>query len=294
MTSRRGFALLLVLAATVVVMAGITLAISRLLDTRQHLVGVTDEDHLIDGLAAGERLSLTWLRQHATQVVFPPEGGNIPLVHETWRTHHGIGDLSVLLYDACAMIPARCAGSEGPLRSALPHSWSGVFMPDLPPTKQTEPPDWLETIALPHGLRRFPYAAMSTPTVDWSTKGTIADAYQPPASPASDIGLAVLVSPHSQGAINVNTAPEDLLRIAFQQSGAGGLSTMIQQRRRGAAVRTVPELTVPRLGFRFVTTSTVWYAHIRVRWNDRQRSWWVVMAGNSTDWRIVQRHDADR
>jgi|GEM_PF-2940504 len=294
MTHRRGFALLLVLAATLIVMASITLVLSRLLETRRHLVGATDEDHLIDGLAAGERLSLAWLRIQARQVVFPPDGGSIPLVHDTWRTHHGNGEVTVLLYDACAMIPARCAGTDGTLRAALPPGWSGVSMPDLPPQQQTEPPDWLETITLPRGLRRFPRAAVSTPPIDWSTKGTIADGNRSSTLPNTEIGLAMLVSPHSQGAINVNTAPEDLLRIAFQQSGTNGLSAMVQSRRRGVAVTNVPELTVPRSGFRFVTSSSAWHAHIRVRWNDRQRSWWVVLAGNSTDWRIVQRHDADR
>jgi hypothetical protein len=294
MSSRRGFALLLVLAATMVVMAGITLAISGLFDARQRLGGTTDEDHLIDGLAAGERLALAWLQAHARQVVLPPEGGTIPLVHETWRTSQGRGHLTVVLHDGCAMIPARCAGLDGTLRAALPPGWSGVFMPELPAHQPTEPPDWLETVALPRGLRRFPITATTAPGVDWSTKGIIADGYLPSTPITSETGLAMLVSPHSQGAINVNTAPEDLLRIAFQQSGASGLATMIQTRRRGAAVTSVPELTVGKSGFRFVTASVVWYAEIRTNWNDREQSWWVVLAGNSTDWRIVQRHDADR
>jgi hypothetical protein len=295
METRRGLALLLVLAAAVIVLTGTMLAIRLLVDTRRQLTVTSADDHLLDALAAGERLAIGWLSAHVQQVVLPPEGGVVALIDERWRCAQGDGALMVQLYDACAMIPARCAGVNGSLRAALPPGWGGVVLPDLPPGRDHEPRDWLETVQLPVQLRRFPVATGSTRPVEWSTIGTIADGSPPaPADRPVRLGLAMVASPHSQGAINLNTAPEALLRAAFQQIGAGGLDQLLQQRRRGLAITAVPEVPVEAQGYHFVTTSKAWKAHIQVGWNSLQRSWWVVIAGNPGEWRIVQRHDADR
>lgn len=294
MSARRGFALLLVLAGTLVVLAGTTLAIALLLDTRRHLAATASDDHLLDALVAGEQLSLQWLRSHAHAVVLSPDDGSIALINDRWRCQQGDGELTVQLYDACSMIPARCAGVSGNLRTALPPGWSGVVLPDIPFDLQSEPSDWLETIALPHEFSRFPIASNSAPVVDWSTMGTIVRGPQPDDHRTARAGLAMIVSPHSDGGINLNTAPESVLRSAFQLAGLGGVDEILQRRRRGLTITAAPEVPSQAVGFRFVTTSKHWNAHITAQWNATRRSWWVVITGNPMEWRIVQRHDADR
>ncbi len=294
MRSRRGFALLLVLAGTLVVLAGATLAIALLLDTRRHLAVTATDDHLLDALVAGEQLSLQWLRSHAHEVMLSPDDGAISLINDRWRCQQGDGELTVQLYDACSMIPARCAGPDGNLRIALPPAWSGVVLPDFPADLQSEPSDWLEMVALSPEFSRFPVAAKAAPVVEWSTMGTIVSAPLADHHTTARLGLAMIVSPHSGGGINLNTAPESLLRPAFQLAGFGGVDEILQRRRRGLAITAAPEAPSPATRFRFVTTSKQWNAHITAQWNATKRSWWVVITGNPMEWRIVQRHDADR
>lgn len=294
MAPRRGFALLLVLAGTLVVLTGTTLAIALLLDTRRHVAATTSDDHLFDTLVAGEQLSLQWLRTNARQVVLSPDSGSIALLNERWRCPQGDGELRVHLYDACSMIPARCAGVGGSLRTALPPGWSGVFLPDLPIELQSEPADWLETVVLAPDFRRFPRIPTTAPVVEWSTMGTLVSAPPQADHTTPHLGLAMLVSPHSEGGINLNTAPESLLRPAFLQLGLGGVDDLLQRRRRGLAITAAPEAPSQATRFHFVTASKNWHAHITARWNTSQRSWWVVITGNPMEWRIVQRHDADR
>lgn len=292
--NRRGFALLLVLAATLVVLTAGTLAIGLLLETRRQLAASDTDHHLVDGLAAGERLALAWLVANAERAVLPPEGGAIALPGERWHTAVGDGRLAIHLYDACAAIPARCAGPSGSLRQALPPAWAAVPIAELPPEAPQEPADWLETIELADGLHRFPLPAPTTATVDWSAVGSVARGPDREQDAAPHAGLAALVSPHSRGAINLNTAPEELLRQVFLQLGTGSIDGVIQRRRRGMMIPAAPEVAEGAQRFRLVTTSRDWCARIAVEWNGARRSWWVVITGNPKEWRIVQRHDADR
>jgi hypothetical protein len=291
---RRGFALLLVLAATLVVLTAATLAVGTLLGTRRQLAASATDQHLIDGLAAGERLALAWLAANGERALLPPEGGALALPPARWRTATGDGRLAIHLYDACAAIPASCAGTMGSLRQALPPGWSTVAIADPPPEAQQEPADWLEAVALPDGLHRFPLPAPAPATVDWSAVGSVARGPDREAEVAPHGGLAALVSPHSHGAINLNTAPEGLLRQVFLQLGTGSIEGLVQRRRRGRLITAAPEVAEGAQRFRLVTVSRDWSALIAVEWNGARRSWWVVITGNPMEWRIVQRHDADR
>ncbi len=293
MAGRRGFALLLVLAATLVVCSGMVFALTLLVDARRQLTVSNADDHLRDALAAGERLTIGWLSTHSQRLVLPPEKNSLAIVHERWICEQGDGELTVRVYDACGFIPARCLGANGTLIRALPAEWAEVVFPDLPILRTDEPRDWLETVAISQELRRFPINPQRTRATDWSTLGSIA---HPPTLSTSQThtGLATIASPHSGGVINLNTAPESLLRAAFERAGADGLDEMLQRRRRGLPLNGVPEVPTEALRFRFATTSLAWCAHVTARWNSTQRSWWVVITGNPQGWQILQRHDADR
>lgn len=291
MTPRGGFALLLVLAATLVVSAGVLGTISLLMQGRQTLAATTTDDRMQDLLVGGEQLTLSWIMANAQRVVLPDEETTISMAHETWETRDGSGEMIIDLHDGCGMIPARCVGSAGSLREALPGDWSTLSTPALSPTGE-ESRDWLELAGLPDGKPRFPRMGSLTHPTAWSTIGTIA---RPPSTTreSPQDGLAGLVNPHSGGAININTAPVGVLRVAFAQAGASGLEELLRNRRRSLFTAQAPEVQ-QTTGFHFVTTSQVWCAHIQVRWNENRRSWWVVVAGNSSERKIVQRHDADR
>jgi hypothetical protein len=290
---RQGFALLLVLAATLVVTAAATLAISLLWQSRRQVAATRDDDHLCDALAAGERIALAWIITKAQRIQLPLEGGEIPLVDDHWHSAFGDGSLTVHLYDGCAMIPARCVGPGGSLQAALPNEWSAVTFPAVDANAGEEPPDWLELALIPAQRARFPNEDTPPHHTTWSTTGSIA---APPLVSLDQAipGLAQFVNPHSEGAINLNTAAESLLAVAFNQAGIGGLDEVLRQRRRGHFITAAPQVQMATLRYHFVTTSSVWCAHITAHWNNTHRSWWVVIAGNLTKSRIVQRHDADR
>jgi hypothetical protein len=292
MNPRRGFALLIVLAATVVVSAGIISTIALLTQGRQTLTATSTDDRLHDLLLGGEHLALAWITANASQVVLSDEATMIPTAHESWQTQDDSGEMTVDLYDGCGMIPARCAGGDGGLHDALPGDWATVSTPPPTPTGE-EPADWLELAWIPDGKTRFPGAVpRTTQAVAWSTIGTIA---RPPTTlqERPRDGLASLVCPHSGGAININTAPAGLLRAAFAKAGTSGVEEVLRNRRRSLFTAQAPEVQ-QAAGYHFVTTSQVWCAHIQVRWNETRRSWWVVVAGNPAERKIVQRHDADR
>jgi hypothetical protein len=291
---RSGIALLLALAAVVLVLAALGGGLAALART-QRVAGIAAEDErLRDALAAGEAMATAWLAQHSETLVLPPAGGGVTIAHDLLALGSGSLDLSVTIYDGLAGIPAQFAQRGEALRFALPDAYSGIAVPSVAPGAAVLPSDLIERIDLPSSLLRFP-AAPSAPATLY-LEGDAAAPAPAAAAPGPGPGpsLAEVISVHSDGRINVNTAPATLLRQAFTQLNLGDPATLLDNRRRAIfCAAPIVQNAAPGTGLRLVASSNLFQALILTRWRGVERRWWVVIAGNPPDFTIVQRHAAD-
>jgi len=308
--SRHGMALLITLVVLVVMIASITGALEALHQTTMTASVASDDDRLQEQLRVGEGLAITWITKHGSSLVLPPHGGGVTVVNDHLTTSTGTASLSITIFDGLSGIPVHLAHLGSPLRFALPEVFLDVTIPTTTPATN-QPSDLLETIELPNDIPRFPHVPPSlihhwsgpeVPPLDL----TPATDLLPPALPS----LAEVISLHSKGEINLNTAPLALCEVVYQQLGLGPIDTLRTNREQGLFTATIPtpprapavtQTTAPGTspppgheGLALVASSDVWEVLIQASWNDRSRRWLVVLTGNPPDMRILQRHDADR
>ncbi len=290
--TRAGFALLLVIAVVMVVGALAVAVFASIGAAQADTIAQDADDHLVAGLQQGEALAVRWLTIHAPGVVMPPGGGPLVLVDERLHTIAGDGALEVDLYDGLAGVPAHLLSGSSELRYALPSGLVAVQVPPSPPIGPLQPSGLQESVRLNDGVRRFPTAVGGKPR-DWedpqaptsraSTPPSLVREYRP--------SLAEAVSFHSDGPINVNSAPMAMMEQIYHHFHLGGLTELEKNRQRGA-FSNAPQGGA-KDGLLLVSQSDSWQALVTATWNGRSRSWWVVFAGNPGKMRIVQRHDAD-
>lgn len=296
---RAGFALLLVVVTLLVVSA---LAIGVLTSVSNVQAGSQRQEanhHLINHLQQGESYVLRWLTVHAIDVVFPPEGGPLVVLDERFTTLAGNGALVVDLYDGLAGVPAHLLTGSKDLRWLLPTGLTDIQVPTSAVTGPLQPSDLLERISLRAGMSRFPLPVGGQQRF-WndpltSALGTPASknqAYVPSsAGHRQQPSLAEAVSFHSDGPLNVNTAPMPLLDQFYRRYHIGGLAELSKNRTR--SVFTNAPQNGAKDGVLLVSQSDSWQCRITVTWNEYHRSWWVVLAGNPGKMKIVQRHEID-
>jgi hypothetical protein len=288
--ARCGFALLFALAALILVLAAVGSALAALHATRSEIVVAQTDERLLSGLRAGEQLALSWIAANAERLVLPPDGGGVVVAHDRWSLPHGAGALAVVIYDGLAGIPAPLAQSGSPLRFALPDNATSVIIPAGGTAARSA--DLLERLDLPAGLPRFPHPFPGIAR-EWSLPGAPAAPMPLTLPDPPKPSLAELISFHSDGRINLNTAPAPLLRVAYQQLGLGDIEGLLERRQQGSFT-ALPETADPAKSPQLVSTSDVWQALVTATWEGAERHWWVVITGNRRELRIVQRHDADR
>lgn len=290
MTSRRGVALLVALAAVIVVLAALAGTFRTLAATQRAVFIVSVHERHGDLLLAGEQLARSWVMMSSERMVLPPAGGGVRVADDRLALGDGEACLQVWIFDGLAGVPLAAAQPGGELRGALPGRWPAV---GLPPWVPGSPPDSdvLERTRLPEQLRRFPVVPAG-PVVAWSAIG----AALPPetvleAAAVAPPSLVEVIATASDGRINRNTAPEWLLRAVYAQHSQGGLDAALRARER-LVLSEEDDPEGPRI--RLVSRSDRWNALIAATWNGRRRTWWVELSGNSAGARIVQRHDADQ
>ncbi|MBA3845998.1 MAG: hypothetical protein H0X45_05075 [Planctomycetes bacterium] len=283
--TRCGVALLAALAATVILLAALGAMLAALMAARVQVAELGEDERLLDLIDQGEGLASAWIATEGSSVVLLPAGGSIPILRDLLRTGEGEGELTIILYDGCAGVTLGALRS--PLRLALPSGWQGID-----DRAGNAGRDAIETIPVSPGLRRFP-SLQPMAAVAWTEVGLM-----PPGSPAerpsaSAPALAEVISPHSAGRINLNTAPADLLRLAFQELGLGGIDEVLKRRERGEPSTAPAQREGASL--RLVASSDIWHALIVARWQGVERARWTVFGpGNGGALGILQRHDADR
>jgi len=297
--SRRGVALLLALAALVIVLSALGATLTTLHSAVDDSIIAHRDDHLLDDLATGDQLARTWIARHGQTAVAPLNGRGIAIADDEMVVDSGQGHLRVTLYDGLAGIPAHLAYLGSPLRFALPPAFIGITIPHIaPPSGAT---DLLELIDLTSGIPRFPIPIDGTPQV-WQTDNTPVNGMsQAGSGPTPQLSLAEVLSMHSDGRINLNTAREELIRQTFKILNLGDPQPLLDQRAAGAFTTMVPVATQPASpnqaqeipqSLRLVTSTDVWQALIEVSWQGTERRFWEVITGNPPNLQILQRHDA--
>lgn len=290
---RHGIALLVVLGCLVLITALIRLGLGAMRSWHGQDGRTRTEEHLLQGLADGQRLACQWLGAEAEQVVLPFSRRGLLVVDDRWEAERRTGGLQVVLFDGLAGVPVRHAASGGMLRSALP---PGIGLPAMTMGDPWSSADALERCRLPAGVGRYPspHRAASPPD-RWSggsVTGGLPDA-EDRSAPQGATSLVEAVSFISDGRINLNTASREVLRLVLQAAGRDDSDAPLRAREAGrpVALGLPTGLVLPSLpGITLVERSDCWQALITV-WSDGVvRSWWVAILGDRSGFTVAGRH----
>lgn len=267
--SRRGVAMLIVLAAAVLLLsAASVIARSRATAT---LAARTDERlHLAwAACEAAETPVLAWLQHESRRTVLPPESPPLVRILDDPLTLAGLpARITVVAWDQTGMVPAIDT-------AAMP-----AFAPLLTRTERRAA-RWIgvESPGLDHAGASIPIF----PTPDRPTAlGARIATHNPPPGPVRHRG-------GQSPAINIHTAPEPLLRAAYEHLGLPGVETVLQSRRAGERVEAQSMRASDEDGLRLVGVSTAWGVRTDVTVDGVRASVWSVYTLRAGTWVREQR-----
>lgn len=292
--SRRGVALLVVLATLLVVgavCASLAHTGSAVILERRVAVDTARSDELRH---AAERSILRWLNTEADRVVLPPEVTEpvVSVLHDGWEVDGVRYTVRATAWDQCGMVPLQLAGKGSPLRALLPEELADLTDREIP---RGTPPGldlWTEDV--------FPEVT-GTPFTMFDVSRWSEDAVnRAPRPEQRSPRLGSAVATHNPGpqrrgptpaAINMNTAPIPLLEAVMRELGRGGPDLIVESRRRGRHARLsagpTPGDAADRL--ELSGSSHCWSFRLDVRVGLVERSWWLVYARGPSSWDLVQR-----
>ncbi len=271
--SRRGIALLLVLATLVLAVtaaAGLARVATAARLHAESARRATAADALLD---AAESPILDWLHRHSGRTVLPPEAASPRVAVLDDAVEFGDQRCRVVItaFDQCGMAPTSWGAS-----------WGGAILPA----------DVLDA------LDRAGEAFKAHPGLDLLTgdRPTYPCAQESPVPAVGEV-LATHNPPRPgrPPAVNVNTAPIPLLEAVYAARGLGGLEAVLEARAAGRVAspgalkaphdnpRTDDDIPLP------VTMSTAWAFRVDCVAGGLRRSWWCVYADTGSNWERVQR-----
>lgn len=292
---RRGMALLLVLAAVVVGLSAATIAaqaattamVSQRVDRRQALVDDA-------ALALGPALE-AWLAQRSATVVLDP-AANAPMVEvlresctlELDREPCTI-DIAVLAFDQRGMVPWEDAVRRDGLAAALLPTVARRFSDD----GRASVAPGLDLVAA-----RSRSEASDIPVWPTVVRGSGEGATTSPGP-----SVAAFVATHGRGVavVNVNTAPEGVVRAAEAMLGRSVWEVVRAHRAIGKPAPVgafsfgesgrpsgIADASAARLP-RFVASSDLWSFAVEVRCEGARSAWWITYDRSGAGWRVLQR-----
>lgn len=309
-SSRRGVALLITLAAVVVVVVAcaslarvaVTTAVTRSIDER--------DERAADMLRAAEAPIQRWLRERSSQVVLSPDAvaPNTMVLDDLMGVVDGAsgmdGDeparLRIVAWDQRGMVPPSLLRRGVPMRSALP--------PEVVKQVDNARKAHSETIETSPGLDLFagnasPYpqgtsgpitrygnlSASILPTKERMALGGFVATHNPPVRETRSRRRS---RSKPSPAINVNTAPIDVIESAMRMANLRGIEQVIEARERGelasvgsGSAMGKPLPNAPSL----IAASDAWSIRIDASIGSLTRSWWAVYIRDQGAWRCVQR-----
>jgi hypothetical protein len=311
--TRRGAALLIVLATLMVTMAAATILLSAAADVRlqRHLA----EAELLadDALQAAEAPIQHWLDRESAKIVLPVDAAvpAITVVNDRWtfpRRHENDKQLEIELtitaFDQRGMVPMRLARSGSPLRLSLPSDvLAQLDMARLPPESDPAPLGLdLLTSDAEVGFDVFP----RLPPSPVRRFGDASAEDEPTSAAPAPLAIGALVATHNFDPvrINANTAPMPLVEAALRLAGRGGLEQIVAARAAGKLTNPGERTNAARDSDdsagsipQIVASSDCWAFRIDVHVALLRRSWWAIYAPGRDDpntpqretWRCVQR-----
>lgn len=298
--ARAGAVLLLVLAVLVLVMAMSMTWISTSVTVLREFTAQRNTRLQVELLQSGEQIARAWIKRHAATAVSPENGGGWTVADDLMAFDDGRVRIQVTIFDGWSALPLPLIHVQGALRRELPPTLGSMPITPVPALNEEQllrANDSIERFSLPLGIRRFPEAGWHAgDPLPWRSVNERQLSAEPRPSPSAPADvIALVINPHSDGRINLNTAPFPLIRRVCQLRGVGLPENLRENRRRG--IRTMAPSTLsdgnPYLP-RLVDFTLVWNCLITVKAHDRSRSWWVVLGGNPDSLRVLQRHDADQ
>lgn len=291
--SRRGVALLVVLAVLVVAITATAGAARLSIASRAHVVVRADADLAAAIMVGAEGAIQRFLGVQSTRVVLPPDapGPLVLVLDDRFGVDGRAACISITAYDQCGMVPWGAARRGSPLRSAMEEpilrSW------DAHPQEHGHAGlDTLVASARAEGARAFPDPAR----VAGRSLGDSLATHNPD---PDELGGPL---PPAGGLININTAPRSLLAAALRAAGSSGLDEILRARARGEQApipasqaetgrrsRDGPGGPASATAIRLVGESDAWAFRVDVEVGSVRRSWWCVYRAAGSEWRCVQR-----
>jgi hypothetical protein len=298
--AQSGAVLLLVLAVLVIVMALSMTWISTSVTVHREFIAQRSTRLQVELLQSGEQIARAWIKRHAATAVSPENGGGWTVADDLMSFDDDRVRIQVTIFDGWSALPLPLIHVQGALRRELPPTLSYMLITPTPALNEEQllrANDSIEHFSLPLGVRRFPDAGWHAgDPVQWCSvnEKSLSSEPRPPASTPADV-IALVINPHSDGRINLNTAPFPLIRRVCQLRGVGLPEHLLKNRRHGIHTTAPSALSdgnpdLPRL----VDFTLVWNCLITVKAHNQAQSWWVVLGGNPDNLRILQRHDADQ
>jgi hypothetical protein len=267
--SRRGVAMLIVLAAAVLLLSAAsvisrsraTATLSARTDERLHLAWTACE--------AAEAPILAWLQHESRRTFLPPDSPPMVRILDDPLTLAGLpARITVVAWDQTGMVPAVDTAGMPAFAPLLTRNerraarWIGAESPGLD----------LANASIP-----------IFPTQDLPTAlGARIATHNPPPGPVRHRGGQSPV-------INIHTAPEPLLRAAYEHLGLPGVETVLQARRAGERVEAQSIRASDAAGLRLVGVSTAWGVRTDVTVDGLRASVWSVYTLRAGTWVREQR-----
>lgn len=268
---QRGVAMLIVLAAAVILLSAAsvlarsraTAALSERTDERLRLAWAACD--------AAEAPTRAWLERRSRRVVLAPDAPPVVTVLDDTFPISGLdARVTITAWDQTAMIPAVDLAKH-PALSAL------LSRDERAAARWISPGRGSPGLDLGHpSVAIFP--APDRP----GALGARVATHNPPPGPARQRG-------GQSPAINVNTAPEPLLRAVYEQFTLSGIDAVLQARRAGERAEINQQRGSNTQPIRLVGSSTAWGVRTDVTINGLRVSIWSVYTLRAGNWTREQR-----
>jgi hypothetical protein len=280
--TRRGLALLLVLATLVIVVPALAL-----LSARAAALSRTYHQNQLSGCADASLPSIqarieVWLVQDSTTVVLPLESMQPALVVDqiSWMYRGQPAAVQITAFDLMGMLSVRTTRNT-PLGQHVYRQYAA----DL----RRVPLDQANSLGLDGWARMF---SMHSETSWYPSMAK-------PPTPGALIAFD-LPSNYNTQTLNMNTTPWTLIQAVAQYALLGSLEPLALARKRGehttspsretySSVRTTPPGPANEHAPRLVSSSTAWAFRVDFTSGSAARSWWLVYTQHNDGWRCIRR-----
>lgn len=295
--SRRGVALLLVLAALVVTVTALA-AFARLAGASAVATNVNQQAQLADDLArAAEATIVDWLETESAEVVLPPDALTpmVPVLEDEWEMmpRDSVTQASgpwparirITAWDQEGMAPLTMLMGASPIRLGVPEDVRRA-VDEL----ELQGAPGLDAFEAPFPSRPAPEASNSSGN-ERPALGALVATHNPL---PDDLGSGRRTRRNAPARLNVSTAPIELIAAAMRAEQRGGLEQVTQARARGER----PNISDNRAAgseadLLLVNSSSTWSFRVDAEIGTVERSWWTVWTRTGTEWEVVQRLAVD-